>query len=111
MKSGDIALATLPQSDGLRKTRPILLIKKLPGFGDWLTAGISSQVRQTVNNWDIPIESGSIEFQNSGLKTDSIIRLSFLATVPDDAISGIIGSLPISIITDVTRRLSEFLVK
>lgn len=48
MKSGDIVLIPLPQSDGAIKRRPALLIKQMPPFNDWLLYGISTQLQQKV---------------------------------------------------------------
>lgn len=44
MTKADIALAIVPQSDGEEKARPVLLIGRLPGYGDWLVLGISFQI-------------------------------------------------------------------
>ena len=49
---GDIALASLPQADGLIKQRPALLLRQMPPFGDWLVCGISTQLRQRVADLD-----------------------------------------------------------
>ena len=49
---GDIALASLPQADGLIKQRPALLLRQMPPFGDWLVCGISTQLRQQVADLD-----------------------------------------------------------
>jgi mRNA interferase MazF len=47
MKQGDIALAALPQVDGQSKNRPVLLLCRLPPFGDFLVCGaVSSERRQ-----------------------------------------------------------------
>jgi hypothetical protein len=42
MKTGDIVIGVLPQSDKALKLRPILLLRELPGFGDWLDHGYKS---------------------------------------------------------------------
>lgn len=52
MKKGDIALANLQQADGQRKLRPVLLLKQMAPFQDWLVCGISSQLRQAVSGLD-----------------------------------------------------------
>jgi len=55
---GDVIVAQLPQADGGAKSRPVLLLKELPGFGDFLVCGISSQLQQAINGWDLPIPFG-----------------------------------------------------
>lgn len=34
MNEGEIALAPLPQADGRIKNRPVVLLRRLPPFGD-----------------------------------------------------------------------------
>ncbi len=36
MREGEIILANLAQADGTVKLRPVLLLKKLPGYNDFL---------------------------------------------------------------------------
>ena len=52
MKEGDIVLASLPQADGFTKNRPILLLREMHEYGDFLVCGISSQLHQEVNGFD-----------------------------------------------------------
>jgi hypothetical protein len=72
---GDVIVAQLPQADGGAKSRPVLLLKELPGFGDFLVCGISSQLKQAIDGWDLPVPARTPEFEMSGLKTSSIILL------------------------------------
>ena len=48
MKEGDIVLALLPQTDGRGKYRPAVVLRRMPGFGDLLVCGVSTQLRQQV---------------------------------------------------------------
>lgn len=93
MNEGDIVLAPLPQADGRIKNRPAVLLRRLPPFGDWLICGVSTQVQQRVANFDELIAPSDREFGNTGLKAASIIRLGFLAVLPETAILGAIGSI------------------
>lgn len=93
MKAGDIVLAQLQQANGKFKLRPVLLLKQVPPFGDWLVCGISSQVRQMVPDFDELIDKYDDDFSESGLHTASIIRLGFLATLPEKDLPGTIGSI------------------
>jgi len=36
MNEGDIALAVLPQANGQVKNRPVILLRRLPPYGDFL---------------------------------------------------------------------------
>ena len=93
MNEGDIVLAPLPQADGRIKNRPAVLLRRLPPFSDWLVCGIRTQLQQCVANFDEVIAPSDPEFANTGLKASSIIRLGFLAVLPDAAILGAIGSI------------------
>jgi mRNA interferase MazF len=44
MREGEIILANLVQADGSFKLRPVLLLKRLPGYNDFLVCGISTQL-------------------------------------------------------------------
>jgi len=93
MNEGDIALAPLPQADGQVKNRPVVLLRRLPPFGDFLVCGVSTQIHQCVAGFDEAIAPGDKEFAASGLKAASLIRLGFLAVLPETALLGKIGSL------------------
>jgi mRNA interferase MazF len=111
MNEGDIALAPLPQADGQIKNRPIILLRRLPPFGDFLACGVSTQLQQRVEGFDEIIALGDKEFSGSGLKAASLIRLGFLAVLPDTALLGKIGAiLPerrLRLLTNLCRHLSS----
>ncbi|QVL51097.1 MAG: hypothetical protein KFB96_12280 [Thiocapsa sp.] len=44
MNEGDVALTPLPQADGRVKNRPTIALRRMPGFGDWLVCGVSTQL-------------------------------------------------------------------
>jgi mRNA interferase MazF len=91
MKEGDIVLTPLPQADGARKTRPALLLRKLPPFEDYLACGISTQLHQAAPEFDEIISRDDMDFEDSGLLSSSLIRLGFLAVLPNERIVGAIG--------------------
>jgi mRNA interferase MazF len=93
MNEGDIALAPLLQADGQIKNRPVVLLRRLPPFGDFLVCGVSTQLHQRVQDFDEVLAAGDAEFSASGLKASSLIRLGFLAVQPEFALLGRIGSL------------------
>ncbi len=93
MKEGDVALASLQQADGQRKLRPVLLLKQMPPFQDWLVCGISSQLRQAVMGFDEIIRTTDSDFSQSGLAVSSVVRLGFLATLPTKDLAGMLGHI------------------
>ena len=54
MKSGAIVLTIIPQ-DNQQKTRPVLILKVLPKYNDFLVCAISSQLHQLIPNFDLII--------------------------------------------------------
>lgn len=111
MTEGDIVLTTLPQADGLSKTRPALLLRRMPGFGDWLLCGISTQLHQAVADFDDLILVEHADFLDSGLKAPSVIRLGFLAVLPERSLLGAIGRIGKERHDRLLTRLSAFLAK
>ncbi len=93
MKEGDIVLASLPQADGEFKNRPVVLLRRLPSFGDFLVCGVSTQLQHRVANFDELIPADDPEFKASGLKAASLVHLSFLAVLPEAILLGKIGLL------------------
>jgi mRNA interferase MazF len=111
MKPGDIVLISLPQSDKKLKKRPALLLKKMPGFGDWLVCGVSTQLHQHIPDFDEIIDKTHPDFKSSGLLAPSLVRLTFIAVVPASDIPGTIGCLGALTITKIIGNLINFLKK
>lgn len=93
MKEGEIILANLPQANGNIKLRPVLLLKQLPGYNDFLVCGISTQLHQLVKDFDELLDEKSSKFIHTGLRQSSIVRLGFLAVIPNKVIPGSIGKI------------------
>jgi len=93
MNEGDLALARLPQADGQIKNRPVVLLRRLPPFDDFLVCGVSTQLQHRVENFDELVTSTDSDFKPSGLKAASLIRLGFLAVLAEVALLGVIGSV------------------
>jgi len=93
MNEGDIALAPLPQADGRLKYRPVVLLRRLPPFGDFLVCGVSTQLQQRVPAFDELVTTDDAEFPATGLKAASVIRLGFLAVLPETHLAGRIGAI------------------
>ena len=94
MKEGDLALVALPQAGGgAPKLRPVVLLRRMPPFGDFLVCGVSTQLRHAVPGFDEVIQPTDADFSASGLKAASLIRLGFLVVVPTSTLPGRIGTL------------------
>lgn len=95
MREGAVVLVPLAQADGKIKPRPAVVLRQLPGFGDWLVCGVRAQVRQLVAGFDEPIAAHDADFAPSGLLQPSLLRLGFLQSVPLSAIMGRIGTIAV----------------
>jgi mRNA interferase MazF len=111
MKEGDVILTPIPQADRSIKNRPAIVLRELPGYRDLLVCGVSTQLHQRVNGFDEVISPGDAEFATSGLLTESLIRLGFLAVLPRKSIAGTIGSISSERHKGLLKRLSEYLVQ
>ncbi len=83
----------------------------MPPFHDLLVCGISTQLHQQVSGFDEIIGPPDDDFGTSGLKETSLIRLGFLAVVPQRAIIGTIGSIAPERHKRLLETLSDYLVK
>jgi mRNA interferase MazF len=111
MKEGDVVLTPIPQADGIVKNRPAILLRELPRYRDFLVCGISTQVDKQVEGFDELIASSDSDFQLSGLRTTSVIRLGFLAVLPTQRIIGAIGSISPDRRARLLSTLSDYLTR
>ena len=109
MKEGDVVLSKIAQSDGAEKVRPVVLLRRLPPFDDWLVCGITTQLRHCVVGFDELLMPGDSDFASSGIKSPSLVRLGFLAVRPLNRIVGVIGSLSSPRHQRLLQRLSDLL--
>lgn len=106
-----MVLTPLPQADGQVKNRPCIALRRLPGFRDWLVCGVTSQLHQEVPGFDDLLLPDHEDCLSTGLKAPSLIRLGFLAVVPEGRLLGTIGSVSPARHRGLLRRLSSYLVE
>jgi mRNA interferase MazF len=82
MKEGDVVLTPVPQADGSTKNRPAILLPEFPPYKDFLVCAVSTQLHQEVKAFDEIISTSDPDFASRGLKSESLIRLGFLAMLP-----------------------------
>jgi mRNA interferase MazF len=111
MKEGSIILTALPQADGKLKLRPAAVLKIMPYYNDYLVCGISSQISQFIPGFDELLKETDIDFTESGLLKDSLIRLGFLAVLPKKNIAGSIGQLTKDRYDKLLNNLCDYLLK
>jgi len=108
---GQIVLFRFPQTDQAQgQLRPALVLRQLPGqYNDWLIRMISSQLHQKIPDFDEVITPNDSDFQQSGLKLASVIRISRLAVVGSDILLGRLGQIDIQRLSRIKRRLANWI--
>lgn len=101
---GKICLAELPQVDGKKKKRPIVVLSKLPSRDHWFVCGLSRKTYDVVVGFDEIISSEKEFFHQTGLKTTSSIKLGFVSYLEETRIEGILGELPRDVYDLLIRR-------
>jgi mRNA interferase MazF len=87
------------------------LIRQLPGASyDWLICMISSQQSQEVSSFDEIVSKEDNDFNNSGLKFASVIRIGRLAVVHKKILEGTIGEISADRLTRIKNRLTDWLI-
>jgi mRNA interferase MazF len=110
MTEGDVVLTPLPQADGQVRNRPAVVLRIMPPHGDLLVCGVSTQLHHETPGFDEVIRPGDSDFDASGLRAASLIRLGFLVVLPAGGFLGSIGSIAPERHRRLPLRLSEHLV-
>ena len=113
IEEGDVALFRFPRTDLQKgKLRPALVIKRVPGeYEDWLICMISSRVYQYNEKLDEIISPQDSDYQDSGLKTESIIRTSRLAVVEKEVLIGKIGKISLERLRRIKNKLGKWIME
>jgi mRNA interferase MazF len=103
MKKGDIVVVPFPFTDLTgNKLRPALVL--ISRRDDVTVAFATTQIR-----WKEPNDVLLRPTDENGLKKDSLIRLSKLATIDSNLVAGIIGEIGESEMRDVNENLIAIL--
>lgn len=111
MKEGDVILTPIQQANGVFKNRPAIILRQMPPFDDLLACGISTQLHRRVVDFDEIISPADSDFATSGLKSESLVRLGFLAVLPSKNIIGSISTISTERHEHLLKKLAEYLVK
>ena len=82
----------------------------MPPYRDFLVCGVSTQLDKEVRGFDEVISDTDEDFQSSGLRTSSLVRLGFLAVLPSRQIIGAIGSISSTRHGILLKTLSDYLI-
>lgn len=107
LKRGSIILVPFPFTDlSNYKIRPALVISNSEEEEDIIVAFITSVIYDLLKLTDYKINKSDLFFNETGLKTDSIVKCNKLATISKNIILGRIGDIRESImIKEVDTRL------
>jgi mRNA interferase MazF len=111
IQEGQITLFRFPQTTQVPgKLRPAIVLRKIPGpYDDWLICMVSSQLSQELPEFDVVVYENDPDFEQSGLKTSSVIRISRLAVVSKDILLGSIGNISDNRLNLIKNRLSSWI--
>jgi mRNA interferase MazF len=111
-KPGQVALVPFPRVDLTPgKPRPVLLLARVPGpYEDWLACMFSTKLHQAVQGFDEVINTNGSDFERSGLKVASVIRVARLAVVSEDMLVGRIGEIGEERLRRIQRRLASWIL-
>lgn len=109
-EAGQIVLTPFPHADlSGSKLRPVLLLRRASNrYDDWLVCMISSQLRQAESGLDEIITPEDGDFQETGLKVSSVLRLSRLAVLDGALMAGTLGAVDGERLERVRRRLGKW---
>ena len=112
IKEGQIVLFRFPQTDLQQaKLRPALVLREVQGmYDDWLICMISSRIYQQQIDFDEVVSHADEDFRNSGLKTDSLIRVGRLAVVESKIFLGITGHISTQRLWRIKEKLSKWIM-
>jgi len=103
---GKIVLIPFPFTDlTAYKLRPALVLHE--GERDVVVAFISSRIREELRSPEILVDRAHPEFDVTGLKTPSIIRLDKVATVMKNLVLGEIGEIGDRLKGEINRKISQ----
>lgn len=110
---GQVVVFRFPETDQSEgKLRPALLVSPIPGrFDDWLVCMITSQLRHKVEGFDEVVGPSDDDFVNSGLKTESLIRVGRLATVDSSVLLGAIGEISAERLARIRRKIADWVLR
>lgn len=101
-----IVLVPFPFTDlSSAKIRPAVIISKYSLGEDVIAAFISSKPLKRLLKTDIVIKTSSRSFDLTGLKSDSVIKLSKIATLDKKIILGELGAIGTDIRKEIDKRL------
>jgi len=113
IQAGQVVVFAFPQTDqSPGKLRPALVLRRCPGLhDDWLICMISSQLRHEIAGMDEVARRTDADFVQTGLKVDSVIRVTRLAVVAADVLQGKLGALSGERLERIRLRAADWIAR
>ena len=92
MKERNVVLMPIAQADGQKKIRPVLLLREMQKYGDFLVCGIISQLQQYISSFDELIQLKDVDFPGSGLVKPYCRSTQFSGDRPSCRSHGTVGN-------------------
>ena len=110
-RAGQIVLCHFPQADlSVGKRRPALLLVPLPSeYDDWLICMLSTKTEHMVSDIDELILTSDPDFQETGLKSTTVIRVTRLAAVTESLFTGAIGEISSERLSRLKKNLARWI--
>lgn len=106
MREGQVILADLPVAGRGWKRRPALVLRQLPGYGDYLVCGLSSKLYQLIPGFGEQLTPDPA----NGLLVPSVVRLEYLFVIAEADIAGRMGQIPATLHQTLVQRLANYLI-
>ncbi len=106
---GKIILTPFPFTDlSSSKVRPALIISSNKVKGEDVTVVFISSIKQKrIQKLDIKIKTSDIDFDKTGLRSDSIIKVNKIATLDKKIILGELGEVSLKIRKELDGKLKN----
>ena len=111
IRPGQVAILRFPNTDlSSGKSRPVLLIARVPGgHDDWLICMLSTHLQHVSEGFAELIDQSQSDFQSSGLKIASVVRIARLAVVSANLLVGTIGEVGSDRLKRVKDKLANWI--
>lgn len=111
IRAGQIVLFRFPLTGRAEaKLRPALVLCHVPGrYDDWLICMVSTQLHQRLPGLDELMAGNDGDFLQSGLKHDSLIRVTLLAVVDASLFLGVLGEVAPTRLDRIRRAIAVWI--
>ena len=110
---GQIVLLKFPHTDlNEGKLRPVLLLSKLPGnLNDWLICMVTTKHKTFTDDLDEEINDSDNDFNDSGLKSPSVLKILRIAVINRSIMLGKIGNISDLRLTRIKSKISKWILE